>query len=258
MAVRRRKARRSAPSAGQKGIGRRCRSGGILKQAAVGGNKGRLSERPEEQEMEKSRIFIGEARLEAEERETTEPKTQGRMQRQKLLSLLGRRLLYRIVLEEYGTDLSLEQEPLAAEPLGKPYLRSHRDIFFNISHSEARVVCAVGSVPLGIDIQYHRTVQPERLDRMAVRFLSPRELEQYREASRKAESFYHFWTKKESYLKYTGEGIRRNLGELAYEGCRFLPLQMPSGWSGMLCVPEEWAGEIRWMENFQGGRGIQP
>lgn len=42
--------------------------------------------------------------------------------------------------------------------------------------------------------------------------------------------------KKESYLKFTGDGIRRELCEISYEGCRFYRLVMPEGYSGMVCV----------------------
>ena len=42
--------------------------------------------------------------------------------------------------------------------------------------------------------------------------------------------------KKRSYLKFTGEGIRRELCEISYEECSFYQLTMPDGYSGMICV----------------------
>lgn len=161
-------------------------------------------------------------------------------------SRTGRVLLKRLLREEFGIDLSDEVEPIGREDGGKPFLRNHEGVFFNISHSKEYVACAVGDVPMGIDIQYHKTAN---ISKMARRILSETEWESFEGADEGAKMFYHFWAKKESFLKFTGEGIRRELIKLAYEGCRFLELNFEEGYSGMVCVPEEWDGEIlvkRW------------
>lgn len=153
----------------------------------------------------------------------------------------GRELLRRLLLDEYSIDLSGEREPIARQEGGKPFLAAHCGIYFNISHSGDYVVCAVGEVPLGIDIQYQKKGDHRKLGK---RIMTPKEWERYEGQGLEEEFLFRCWTKKESYLKYTGEGIRRDLRTLAYEKCRFLECSPWPEYSGMLCVPEDWSGTL--------------
>ncbi len=103
---------------------------------------------------------------------------------------------------------------LKAAPNGKPYLDGEQE--FNISHSGDYVLCAVDEKPLGIDI--------EKISRMReavfARIASPLEkaaAEKLSESEKK-EYYCSVWTKKESLLKLTGEGIRKELSTVCTEG----------------------------------------
>lgn len=88
----------------------------------------------------------------------------------------------------------------------KPYFLSPGDIAFSISHSGKLWMCAFGNRELGLDVQGDQKCSPGRLSK---RFFHPEEnlwLQQnaYRD-------FLQIWAAKESYLKYTGEGLTRGM-----------------------------------------------
>ena len=86
---------------------------------------------------------------------------------------------------------------------GKPALPG---ICFNLSHSGHWVVLAVGDQPVGIDVECPK---PGRdWQRLAARYFTP---EEQSFAQENQTRFLQVWTGKESYLKYTGEGLRRPL-----------------------------------------------
>lgn len=151
----------------------------------------------------------------------------------------GRRLLRLALKERYGigggegkgekakADTELECF-LGAH--GKPYLRNHPDIYFNISHCKGLVVCAVGDCEVGIDAEPVRPYKEVLLQKV----LSGDErifMEAAEEAMR-PELFFRFWTLKESYVKAVGCGITVPLSELSFcigkEGTR---LSGTRGWS---------------------------
>lgn len=146
-----------------------------------------------------------------------------------------------MVKEQYGIEVSHEENPISVEEGGKPFLTHHKEIFYNISHSGKWIICVVGKVPMGIDIQYKKDANYEKIGK---RILSKQEFAELKEAENKRDRFYYFWTKKESYVKYTGEGIRMELGKLAYEGCRFYHWMLGEEYQLALCVPETWRGTI--------------
>ncbi|MBS6196106.1 MAG: 4'-phosphopantetheinyl transferase superfamily protein [Clostridiales bacterium] len=156
-------------------------------------------------------------------------------------SRAGRELLKVILREEFGVDVSKEEKAIGRDVWGKPFLKYHEDLFFNISHSGDYAACALGRVQVGIDIQYHKAVNVEKMGR---KILSEEEWGAFKAEGCLVEGFYSFWTKKESFLKYTGEGIRRDLKGLEYGECRFFELDFCDGYSGKICVPKMWDGEI--------------
>ncbi|MCI8464356.1 MAG: 4'-phosphopantetheinyl transferase superfamily protein [Lachnospiraceae bacterium] len=101
---------------------------------------------------------------------------------------------------------------IARTKRGKPYFPEQPDLHFSISHSGDFWVCAFSERPVGVDIQKHvkragesQTQAAARLARMAERFFHPEETAWVMEYPYKR--FFQIWTAKESYVKYTGEGI---------------------------------------------------
>lgn len=92
---------------------------------------------------------------------------------------------------------------------GKPYFSDYPGIFFNISHCQRGIVCAVMDKPVGIDIE--EILFDEDLAKV---IFNPEELEAVRSADEPEVKFTEFWTRKESFLKLTGEGLRDNLKDV--------------------------------------------
>lgn len=93
---------------------------------------------------------------------------------------------------------------------GKPFVKDCPDFHYNLSHSGRYVVIAWGNTEVGIDVQQHDAAAD--LEGIGARFFTSDELVYIREdAARRTERFYEIWTKKESCLKYTGEGLRRDM-----------------------------------------------
>lgn len=116
------------------------------------------------------------------------------------------------LFHEYGItgDLLLEREEK-----GKPYLREYPSIYFNYSHSKHEVLCGIDTAPVGVDIEGVITYK----ERLARRICHPNELQILEEAADKNIALTRIWTTKESYLKYTGEGIRSDLRLLDFSMC---------------------------------------
>ena len=97
----------------------------------------------------------------------------------------------------------------AVYPGGKPYLRNYPQVHFNLSHSGDYVCCAIGDEPVGVDIQKRVNTK----DGLAKRFFTKEEnrmLDELDEEERK-QLFFRMWSIKESYIKYTGQGMKQGL-----------------------------------------------
>ena len=96
---------------------------------------------------------------------------------------------------------------------GKPFLADTPDIFFNMSHTEKKVICAVADSPVGADIQDIRQIK-NNVGRM---FLS--EIENSRLTGLSTEAaereLSRIWCVKESYGKMTGKGFAEGFRSFA-------------------------------------------
>lgn len=86
---------------------------------------------------------------------------------------------------------------------GKPYLADYPNVFFNLSHCEAGVACAVSDFEVGADIQ---EVKPYA-EAVANRVFCGGELDELNRTQDKNLEFARLWTRKEAYLKMLGAGI---------------------------------------------------
>ncbi|MCQ2149772.1 MAG: 4'-phosphopantetheinyl transferase superfamily protein [Bacteroidales bacterium] len=98
------------------------------------------------------------------------------------------------------------------ESHGKPFFREYPKIFFNISHCHRGIACAVTDRPVGIDIE---EIQFD--EGLAGAVFNPEELETVRNADEPAMKFTELWTRKESFLKLTGEGLKNNMKKTLFE-----------------------------------------
>lgn len=120
---------------------------------------------------------------------------------------LGAGLLLLKVLNELGKDMN----NIYYGENGKPEIAG---ICFNISHSHDMVVCAVSDRVVGVDIEKIGEIKGN----IAKRFFTEQEnqyLEQF-EGQERIEQFFRLWTMKESYMKYTGEGMRLALDRFEF------------------------------------------
>lgn len=93
---------------------------------------------------------------------------------------------------------------------GKPYFKDS-DIFFNISHCHDLAVCVVSrKCDVGVDVEAVKAYR----ENMVKRIMSDREYEYFLLAEDKNKAFCQIWTYKESVLKLTGEGLRKELKEV--------------------------------------------
>lgn len=147
--------------------------------------------------------------------------------------LTGESML-RILLQRIGGQPAKSWKVVRGE-CGKPYLTGTPvPLFFNLSHSGDYVVCAIGDREMGVDIQ---KLGQGKLE-VARRFFHPeeiRELEKWTGREQR-DLFYRFWAIKESFLKYTGQGLSASLSAFrvvffqgratVYQGGDELPVQV--------------------------------
>ena len=124
------------------------------------------------------------------------------LEKDKRLSL-GAGVLLEAALDRLGVS---QNRDIYTSPSGKPYLKDHPDVFFNLSHSGEEVLCSVAEREIGCDV--------ERISRprfsIAKRYYSPEENEyitSFKNGVGAGLAFFRVWTLKESFLKATGVGF---------------------------------------------------
>ena len=101
------------------------------------------------------------------------------------------------------------------EKFGKPYIPNLPGVHCSITHSGDWWACALAAEEVGLDLQKigERDIQRNRKGinptRIAKRFYHPLECAWL--ADKEEEEFYRVWAYKESYVKYTGDGLRNGL-----------------------------------------------
>lgn len=105
-----------------------------------------------------------------------------------------------------------EDEPIAVGEHGKPYLPARPDIKYNISHSRnlaaGIVMTGASTEDVGCDVEYiKRDIDEGKLRRIMRRFYTDGERDSVMSASDQIREFFRIWTRKEAYIKYTGEGM---------------------------------------------------
>lgn len=135
-----------------------------------------------------------------------------RQRKDKMRTVFADRLARRLLSEALSVSPSSLSFTLGE--FGKPLLSGY-DYYFNVSHAEDIVVCAISERPVGIDVERIREISPY----IAKKYFSPneqiylfghepRDTDFNRPLSPEARMrFFELWTAKEAYLKCRGTGM---------------------------------------------------
>jgi 4'-phosphopantetheinyl transferase len=147
------------------------------------------------------------------------------------------RAALRTLVHQYGGGESPADVVFDQEAFGKLVLAAgaRARLHFNVSHTSGIGVIAIASCgPVGVDVERIRDMPDQ--DRLAARCFGVREQAQYATlpASARSVGFFQGWTRKEAFIKATGDGLSRSLHDcevslLPGEPARFLRVPGPSG-----------------------------
>ena len=99
---------------------------------------------------------------------------------------------------------------------GRPFLKNRPDIYFSVSHSGTKAVAAFSDAEIGADIEKIKNADLK----IAKRFFDEKEydyLNSITDSEKQTAEFYRLWTMKESYMKFTGLGMKLPLDSFCIE-----------------------------------------
>lgn len=111
-----------------------------------------------------------------------------------LISLTAELFLRLYIADKYG--ISSSEITFFHTKNGKPYLKTPKSFYFNLSHSENTAAVAISDCEIGVDIEKLRKFNPKT----AERFFSADELN-YIFSGERDIRFTEIWTKKEAFIK---------------------------------------------------------
>ncbi|MGN0647300.1 MAG: 4'-phosphopantetheinyl transferase family protein [Oscillospiraceae bacterium] len=146
-----------------------------------------------------------------------------------------------------AADWHLPHCRMLRDEQGKPYL-ADVPLFVNISHCRGLAICAVATLPVGVDCESPRVVKETTVTRIC----SGAEQAFLAASVHKPYDFSRLWTLKEAYGKCIGAGIRLPLAEIAFtihgdtiafchpqgDAYAFLQLLLPDAHIAAICIPK--------------------
>ncbi len=144
-------------------------------------------------------------------------------------SFVVSRGILRNLLSRY-TSLKPDQVKFKYTLAGKPHLANaegNSDICFNLSHAGMLVLYAFSwGRQVGIDVECIRPM--DEMDQVAAMNFAPGEYREYRMLSSqdKLRAFYNGWTRKEAFIKATGDGLSFPLQEIEVSLRQYEPAQL--------------------------------
>jgi 4'-phosphopantetheinyl transferase len=130
--------------------------------------------------------------------------------------IAGRGLLRNILSSYLQTDPAELRFKFSKR--GKPSLEGMPEqdtVYFNVAHSKDFIlIAATRACAVGIDVEWIRPI--DDAEDIAARFFSPRETARLMALpkDRRTSAFFSLWTRKEAWLKATGDGISEMLNEV--------------------------------------------
>ena len=97
------------------------------------------------------------------------------------------------------------------------------DAYFNLSHSHGVIMLGISHTPIGVDIEKIRDIDYSKFTFMD---------------AEDTEDFFEKWTERESYLKWTGEGLS-NFRCAIPEDAHFEHFPVYDGYHACVCADEQ-------------------
>ena len=116
-----------------------------------------------------------------------------------------------LMLQKVLSKNNLNPQNIKYGQNGKPEIEG---LHFNISHAENFVICSVSENPVGCDIEKIRSIKSG----FEKRFFTQNEVSYLDKFSgeEKLKQFFRLWTMKESYMKFTGDGMKLALNRFEF------------------------------------------
>lgn len=134
--------------------------------------------------------------------------------------------------------LGTQTYQIETNEFGKPHIKGCEGFFYNLSHSGRYVVLAWGNSEVGVDVQQHG--DGVNTQAIARRYFTS---EEQRYMQEDPQRFYEIWSKKESYVKYTGHGLNEGLRSFSVfeteQTVRYKYRLLEGGYSLSLCTTED-------------------
>ena len=112
-----------------------------------------------------------------------------------------------LMLEELLRPMGIRDLEMTYNEHGKPFLKHHPEIHFNLSHCKSGIAVVTSLSPVGIDIESFRKSSLSLINKT----MNPTEAEWIKASHDPIEAFTQYWTKKEAVVKLRGTGIANNL-----------------------------------------------
>lgn len=112
-----------------------------------------------------------------------------------------------LMLKELLKPLGINDLEFEFNEHGKPFLKHHPEVHFNLSHCKNGIAVAVDNTPIGIDIESFRNFD----DALVRKTMNDSEIAIINASDDAAATFITYWTKKEAVLKLRGTGISTDL-----------------------------------------------
>jgi 4'-phosphopantetheinyl transferase len=164
-------------------------------------------------------------------------------------------ILLKEALEKEG--ISYETAVFAYEENGKPYLKDAA-VFYSISHAGELAVCVVSDRRVGADVERLSRFDGKRarMEQVARRVLTGEEWQAWNR-NPTGEALVTLWTKKESYVKYTGKGLSCDFSAVdTLNGACFVSPAIRPDYALSICVgdtPPEGEPQIYWWKPDDSG-----
>ena len=127
---------------------------------------------------------------------------------------------------------------------GKPFFKDYPNFHFNISHSAGYLAVAVSKLPVGVDVEEIRAVNPD----ISRSFFT----EDERNYTKNSADLLYVWTRKEALLKQSGEGISKNMSKIDALNNKAIKTYKTDKYILSVCSEYAEDFEIIYKENFCG------